>query len=194
VTDSHGETRTFLYSELSNISYPTVDPHPPVSTPVVSSRNVPGSAAAGPGPVAAGDSLIRLPEGTEIPVRNNGVLDACCLTDGAMSLGSIDADVKSADGKVLIPEGASVTMTTLHHSMVNGRVTLQFELGSADFNSRHYLVSSAKSALDEGAVVTFTGPAQGTPEAKVRGMWLHLDDHTYMGFKAATPTVFKLSQ
>jgi hypothetical protein len=78
--------------------------------------------------------------------------------------------------------------------MLDGRVTIQFELGSADFYDRHYLISSASSETDPGAVVTFSGAPEGSPEAKLRGLWVHVDDHTYMAFKTATPTIFKLSQ
>jgi hypothetical protein len=200
MTDSRGEAHTFLYSELANISYPQDVPAAPAQhgnqTQVPDSSTGGGSRAeaSSRSPAAAGGGPIQIHEGTELPVRNDGILDACCLIDGAMSLGTIDADVKDASGQVLIPAGANVTIITRHHRMVEGRVTLEFELGSADFYGRHYLVTSAKGALEPGAIVTFAGPKEGTPEAKVRGLWLHLDDQTYMGFKTATPTIFKPSQ
>ena len=191
VLSATGDPHTFLYAELADIIYGT--PDGTTSFAGAATTESPGGDNKPRAAMAAG-GVITLPEGTEVPVRNNGVLDACCLPLDSISLGIIDAAVKSADGKVVIPEGANVTMVVRDKKMLDGRVTMTLELGSADFDNRHYLVLSAKGNLQPGAVVTFSGPQEGSAEAKLRGMWLHLDDRTYMGFKTATPTIFKLSQ
>lgn len=200
LSNNTGDPHTFLYTELADISYGGSDGATsfagPASTAAAESTAAGDKTASSGLKVAAVSSgtAIQLPEGTELPVRNNGVLDACCLPMDSIALGVMDADVKNAEGRVLVPEGANVTLLVRDKKMVDGRVTMTFELGSADFDNRHYLISSAKGNLAPGAVVTFSGPQEGTPEAKLRGLWLHLDDRTYMGFKTATPTIFKLSK
>jgi hypothetical protein len=181
---SAGEARTFLDSEISDMKIGTQGDVTSFSPGAVTRSH--GSADAA--------TAIRLPEGTEIPVRNNGVLDACCMPINSIALGVMDADVKSADGRVLVPNGANVTILVRDKKMVDGRVTMEFELGSADFDNQHYLVSSEKGGNEPGAVVTFVGAQEGSAEAKIRGLWVHLSDRTYMGFKAATPTVFTPSK
>ncbi|HEY5381479.1 MAG TPA: hypothetical protein VIJ65_04440, partial [Acidobacteriaceae bacterium] len=142
---------------------------------------------------APASNLIRIPEGTELPVRTRGFLDSCCLAPNALSLGVLDADVKGPGGKVVLPAGANVTIQLVEEKNVDGRITMTFELGSLDFGGRHYVIASAKGGLEPGARVTFTGAKAGTPEAKLRGLNVHLDNQSYMGFKAETPIVVTLS-
>ncbi len=184
VMSSAGEARTFLDSELSEIKVGTQADSTNFSPAAVTHASD-GQSHSSAGPA----TVIRLPTGTEIPVRNNGVLDACCVPINSIALGVMDADVKGPDGKVLIPNGANVTIMVRDKKRVDGRVTMEFELGSADFDNQHYLVSSEKGMTEPGAVVTFVGAQQGSEEAKIRGLWVHLSDRTYMAFKAATPTL-----
>jgi hypothetical protein len=188
LTTPSGETKTFLNSEITAIQVGTqgdVTNFSPAAVTRPSDSQARGSASPA--------TVIRIPQGTEIPVRNNGVLDACCLPINSIALGVMDGDVKSADGKVLVPNGANVTIMVRDKKRVEGRVTMEFELGSADFDNQHYLVSSEKGT-EPGAVVTFVGAQEGSQEAKIRGLWVHLSDRTYMAFKAATPTVFTPSK
>lgn len=201
ITGIGGDTHTFLYTELSHIEYGA--PDNPTGTPVTatpatdsgasnktgSSRPTPSGAATIP---ASG--VIQFPEGTEFPVRTNGFLDSCCVPIGANSLGLMDADVKDSKGNVLIPQGASVVIVVREEKKVDGVISMTFELGSADFEGRHFLISSAKGGLEPGARVTFTGAREGSAEAKSHGVHVHLEDQTYMGFKAETPVNLRVSQ
>ena len=184
---SAGEAKTFLDSEITDMK---------IGTEGDVTNFAPEAVTRSPGQSHSSGvaTVIRIPEGTEIPVRNNGVLDACCLPIDSIALGVMDADVKSPDGRVLVPNGANVTILVRDKKRVDGRVTMDFELGSADFDNQHYLVSSEKGGNQPGAVVTFVGAQEGSAEAKIRGLWVHLGDHTYMGFKAATPVVFTPSK
>jgi hypothetical protein len=105
----------------------------------------------------------------------------------------MDSDVKSADGKVVIPAGANVAFAVREKKEVSNRLEMDLEIASADFNNRHYVVSSAKSGTDPGAIAVFTGPETGSKEALARGAAVHIDSDSVMTFKAETPIVFRLS-
>ena len=201
LTDSSGESRVFLYTELSDIEYgapeaPTANTAGSAGQSAVPSAGTGRSNSSGRSGTAsarAANGTVQFPIGTEIPVRGRGVFDSCCMPAGSIALGVTDADVKGPDGKVAIPEGANVTIITREVKIADGYVQMQFELGSADFNDQHYVISSAKGGLEPSAVVTFLGAKYGSPEAKAKGLHIHLEDQTYMGFKAVTPTLLKPS-
>ncbi len=189
ITDAENETKTFLFNEISKVD--------DASSAAASGNTPKPTAPAGAVVKEVSQSLpdgksIEIAAGVEIPVRSNGLLDACCMGDDSIALGNIDSDVKGQDGHIMIPTGANVTILVRHHEMRDSRVTLVFELGSADFNGSHYVVSAASGKQDEGAMVTFSGAQEGSPEARTRGIWLHLEDRSFMGFKTVSPTVFKL--
>jgi hypothetical protein len=198
VTNSAGDTHTFLYSELLDIRYGDTGTQPGSSPSAASGAapatgDMPGGSASNSAPVAATD-LIQLPAGTVLQITNDGMLDSSFVPDGAIALARMDEAVKTPDGKVLIPAGASVTLTVRSKRVVDDQVEMEFEVGSADFSNRHYLVASAKGNTSPGAVVTFRGAKRGSPEARLRGLEVHLDDHSLMTFKVETPTVFRISQ
>jgi hypothetical protein len=196
-----GNPRTFLYTELGgpvqygspNAPDTTSQPTAPASSGSsvtqgqnatdrpATSKPIEVAAAVTPG----GD--ISFPTGTEFPVRITGFLDSCCLPAGTLTLGRMDADLKGSNGKIAIPAGSNVVFNIASTGKVDGRVTMVFEISSADFGGRHYIV-------DTGAEVTFTGPKEGTPAAKTQGLNIHLQDQTYMGFKAVKPVTFRLSK
>jgi hypothetical protein len=196
VTSPTGDTHTYLYDELADIKYGAPENPANVSVPGSGSPSAGKSAsglAAPAGGVATGDSVIQFPVGSAFPVRTRGFLDSCCVPVGALSLGVLDADVKLG-GKVAIPAGTNVTMELVDTKTVDGRTSMIFQLGSADFGNRHYLFTTAKGGLEPGAVVTFTGAKDGSQEAKAHGLTVHLDDQSFMAFKAASPVILKASQ
>ncbi len=195
ITSPTGDTHTYLYDELADIKYGQPEntatpstPGPDPQTPEKSSTSPESSARD----FKATDSVIQFPAGTEFAVRTSGFLDSCCVPLGALSVGILDVDVKLG-GKVEIPGGSNLTMEMLETKTVDGRTSMTFQLASADFGNRHYLFSSAKAG-EPGAVVTFTGAKDGSAEAKQRGVNVHLDDNSYMEFKAASPIVLRASQ
>lgn len=198
LTGSGGDTHTFLYTELADIKYGAPsDPAGPSGSVAPASAsaagNAPGTQPTASRPVTAAEA-IQLPPGTTVPVLNNGLVDSSFVPAGAITLGRTDSDVTAPGGKVLIPAGANVTITVREKKVVAGRMEMEFELGSADFYDHHYLVSSAKGSLEPGAVVTFQGAQASSPEARLRGENVHLDDGSLMEFKTATPTIFRPSQ
>jgi hypothetical protein len=186
VASQGGEARTFLFSDLSEMKVGATDPKtgPPV-TP---------ATPASPPPVPAGGELFGQPPGTQFAIRSNGFLDSCCLRLADIELGILDADIKSAQGVVMIPKGANVTFTVRDQSTANGRLSMMFELTSADFSGNHYTIASANGDSQPGPVMTVTGATEGSPEAAVRGKTIHLEDNSAMMFRAATPVIFKLSR
>ncbi len=200
VTGAAGDTHTFLYTELTDIQDGA--PETPAATTTGTGQSdtstsaktgSPGGAANGKVAVS-GTGTLQFPAGAEFPVRTSGFLDSCCVPPNAVSLGVIDGDVKDSSGKVVIPAGANVTITLLEDRKTDGRLSMIFELGSADFNGHHYVISSTKGGTEPGIRVTFTGAKEGSPEATARGTNIHLEDQSFMGFKAETPVIFKISQ
>lgn len=198
LTSSSGDTHTYLYGELTDIKY-GLPANPTDSKPA---PQAPASGASGPSPASVGSAsvpvpaspLIEFPAGTEFPVRSNGFLDSCCVPITGLALGVMDAAVKSPAGKVLVPEGANVTIELLEERQADGRTSMVFELASADFDGRHYVITSAKGGLEPGIRAIFTGAKDGTPEAKAHGLNVHVEDHAYMPFKAESTVLMKLSQ
>ncbi|HVZ18841.1 MAG TPA: hypothetical protein VG897_17120 [Terriglobales bacterium] len=184
MTSSGGFVRTFLESDLSDIKYG------PSSSPTAA-RTPAKSAATAP---SAADRVIRFEKGTEFPVRSVGFLDSSSVAAGSILVGMTDADVKNPSGKVVIPAGANVTFGLLEDKKVDGRILLSFELDSADFDGRHYVITSAAGKLGPGITAAFTGAKEGSPEAQARGLNVHLDDQSYMDFRAAMPVTFTLSE
>lgn len=196
-----GNPRTFLYTELSgpvqygsentpDVTGPSAGQGSSGSSSTQGQSQADRSAASKPIEVAAAFSPggdISFATGTEFPVRITGILDSCCLPRGTMTLGRMDADLKGPDGRIAVPAGSNVVFNIASTERVDGRTTMVFELSAADFGGRHYIV-------DDGADVTFTGPKAGTPAAKAQGLNVHLQDQTYMGFKAVKPVTFRLSK
>ncbi len=198
VTGIGGETHTYLYSELADIKYGSPDDNSGsetattrTSAPVASSTASAGTAS----PVAAGQAVaMEFPAGTAFAVRTNGFLDSCCVPEGANSLGVIDSDVRSGDGKRVLPAGASVTMVLVESRKVDGRQTMTFELGSADFGGSHYVINATKGGNTEGARITYNAAKEGTREGTERGLNIHIDDGAFMGFKALNAVTIRPSQ
>jgi hypothetical protein len=190
ITGAAGDTHTFLYSELKDIKYGAPNS---------------GATAAGQAPAAADQSAspastvpvsgetVVIPAGMEVPVRTRGFLDSCCGALGGLSLGTTDFDVR-VGGKVVIPEGASVTMERVDNKAVDGQISLTFELRSADFQNHHYVFESSESAAPAGLLISYKGAKSGSAEAKARGMNVHLESQTFMGFKATVPVTLKRSE
>ncbi len=193
-----GNPRTFLYTELRGpVQYGS--PNPPDISPAgpspSGSANAQGQSLDSRPPskpvevtaafAPSGD--ISFPTGTEFPVRITGFLDSCCLPVGTMTLGRMDADLKGSNGKVAIPAGSNIVFDIVSTEREAGQSVVVFRISAADFGGHHYIV-------DPGAEVTFTGPKAGTPAAKLQGTTIHLQDQTYMGFKAVKPVAFRLSK
>jgi hypothetical protein len=177
LTGPSGDAHTFLMADLSDMHLSTAGekttPAPPQP----------------PTPLPAGGELFEQPQGTQFAVRSNGFLDSCCLRLNDIQLGVLDADIKSPKGVILIPQGANVTFTVKDQQTTGGRLSMTFELSTADYGGHHYRITS-------GAVMTVTGEkdvAAYTGEAAARGKSIHLEDNSAMLFKAATPITFKLS-
>ena len=198
---SDGYPRTFLYTELAGpVQYGP--PDAPDSEASSSAQSASGSSSTqgqsvanrlpGSKPVEVSASFsaggdISFPAGTEFPVRITGFLDSCCLPVGTMTLGRMDADLTTPNGIVAVPAGANVVFDIVGNGKVDGRTTMIFRISTADFGGNHYIIK-------EGAEVTFTGPKEGTPAARAQGLNVHLQDGTFMGFKAVKPVLFRLSR
>lgn len=193
VTGQGGDTHTFLYSELTD--YKLGAPAAPQAGAQTGTQ--PGTAApvlaTTSGSPGSPSASIQLPQGAVLPVVAKSFVDSSYAPDGAVGLGTMDSDVKSADGKVLIPAGANIAFGVREKKKVSNRLEMDLEIASADFNNHHYVVSSLKSGTDPGAIATFTGPEAGSKEALSRGEAVHIDSDSVMTFKAETPIVFKLS-
>jgi len=195
VSGPGGFVRTFLESELSDIKY--APSNSPLDSPGGYHKG--GSPGTSDKPAAAAapsavDRVIEFAKGAEFPIRSVGFLDSSSISPGAIFVGVTDADIKSRDGKVLIPQGANVTFGLLDNKKIDGHISMSFELDSADFDGRHYVVLPAAGKLGPGITAAFAGAKEGSPEARERGLNVHLDDQYYMEFRAAVPVTFRLSK
>jgi hypothetical protein len=138
--------------------------------------------------------VIEFAKGAEFPIRSIGFLDSSRVLPGATFVGVTDADGKSPAGKVLIPEGANVTFGLLENKKVDGRISMSFELDTADFDGRHYVISSAAGKPGPNITVAFAGAEESSHDATVRGLNVHLDDQYHMDFWAAVPVTLSLSE
>jgi hypothetical protein len=183
VTAPSGDVHTFLLTELSDMHISTGGEKTAPATPTT-------NESRSPTPLPAGGDLFEQPHGTQFEIRNNGFLDSCCLRINDIELGVFDADIRNPKGAVMIPKGANVTFIVKDQGTTGGRLSMTFELSSADYGGHHYLITP-------GAVVTVTGEKDVvayTKEAAARGKPIHLDDNSALLFKAATPITFKLSK
>lgn len=183
LTDAGGAVHTFLMTDLTGMRYTAAGPKTaPPTTPAFGSSTPPT-------PLPAGGELFGQPRGTQFAVRSNGFLDTCCVRLNDIELGFLDADIKGPGGGVMIPKGANVTFMVKDQSIVGGRLSMTFELTTADYGGHHYMITP-------GAVMTVTGEknvAAYTGEALPVGKRIHLDDNSALSFTAATPITFKLS-
>jgi hypothetical protein len=174
VTGSSGDVHTFLLTELVDQTAPSA----PATT-----------SSTSPTPLPAGGNLFEQPQGTQFVIRNNGFLDSCCVRLNDIELGILDEDIKGPHGVILIPQGANVTFTVKEQKNAGGRLSMTFELSTADYGGHHYLITP-------GTVMTITGEKESPAYAgqpMPRGKPIHLEDRSAMLFKAATAVVFKLS-
>jgi hypothetical protein len=138
-----------------------------------------------------GAPILRIPAGTPIAVRASELIDSCCAPIGTIEVGVSDADVKGPDGKVLIPQGANLTFVVRDRQMTEGSDTLQFELGSADFANRHYLISSAQGGHEPGAVLTISSSRNPAAGSDTSAKTIHLYYGSLMDFRTETPVTMK---
>jgi hypothetical protein len=192
LTGPNGDSHTFLNAELSNIQFASAEPPPGnAGAPPPVPEQPPAQSAASPltnSPAAAANTL---PAGTEFRLRSQGFLDSCCVPVGALATGTADSDVKSAGGQIAIPAGANMLFELKDTKMVDGRVTMTFDLVSADFGGHHYRIISAEGELAVGAQLVVAGAKENSQESKERGMNVHLDAGAIVVFKAVTPVAVR---
>ncbi len=70
---------------------------------------------------------------------------------------------------------------------------MSFELRSADFRITTMSSSLRRGGAAAGLLINFKGAKSGSAEAKARGLNVHLESQTFMGFKATTPVTLKRS-
>ena len=191
LTSVDGAPHTYLWTEIKKISYS--DPDPAQSGGSASSLHFPVASGtspvrsgSSPGPirtdvVAPADGVLQFAAGTEFPIRSDGFIDSCCAPINSTVVGLLDKDMKNGKGQVVIPEGTTFVIILVEEKVVDGRRAMTFALASADFGGRHYGITATNGPTESGALVTFTGAKSGTPEATLRGLSIHLDDHSFMG-------------
>lgn len=194
LADSDGGVHTFLFSEIADMKEVLNGngrPGPSGSTASGGSDRpgTGGPAEKSQSSVGAAGAIV-LPSGTAFPVVTSWMIDTCCMPEGFYAPGTVDEDV-SVGGKVVIPQGASVTTVVADKKTADGRKSIRFEVGAVEFGGHHYTIESGKGGLEQGLTVSYTGAKEGSPEAKVHGLEVHVDSGSLMEFKAVSPTVVK---
>jgi hypothetical protein len=178
--ESDGHVQTFLLSDLSSLRY---------GEPAVGTDTAPVAVATPPLlPVSKSEvSLVQIPAGTDIFVRTSRFIDSCCAPISSLQTGVIDSDVRDARGKLLIPQGANVIFIVRDQEIAGGQLTMQFELGSADFRNRHFVTASSGDDGKSGAFALVTGSKDsGRKEGS-----LHIEENSAVKFHTKKPFVMK---
>jgi hypothetical protein len=194
MTGPGGNVRTFLTSEIANISYdspkgaadedadappsPPSSPAPPARTDVVIPAN----------------GVLQFPAETQFSLISEGFIDSCCAPVNFSVVGLLARDVKNAKGEVVIPEGSTFVIVLADEKTIDGQLQMTFALASAQFGGRQYRITSSTGRTETGALATFTGARAGTAEAAKRGLSIHIEDRALMDFKAVNPVIFKAIQ
>ena len=109
---------------------------PPAAAPTMS-----GSTAPTPPPTAT----YELPSGTRISVRSNEAIDSARASEGQTFSAEVTDDVRNAEGKVLIPDGAHaqiVIRSAAAGGKFKGQADLILDLATVSVDGKQYAVST----------------------------------------------------
>jgi hypothetical protein len=84
------------------------------------------------------DQFDSIPAGTQIRVRNNQTIDAHNRADNRVYTGTVDRDVLSQNGTVIIPRGSNAELIVNN----TGDNTMSVDLESVTVNGRRYMVAA----------------------------------------------------
>ncbi len=171
-----GEARTYPMSQVASVQYtgaPTQTaatqqpsspaPPPPSPTPAPVSEPLPAppvqSAAPAPAPASAPIPtqapapppepvvIVRtIPVGTTISVRNNETIDSATAQVGQTFSGVVVSSVHDADGRVVIPSGASATLTVrsaTDQGKAQGQSDLAVDVSSVRIKGHQYRLDTS---------------------------------------------------
>jgi hypothetical protein len=144
-----GGTRTIAMKDVRRVDYgekPTPAPAsaaaPPAAEPTHEEHYHP--------PAAAVQSRTRvLPAGTQLPVRVEETIDSGKAVEGQTYASEIAADVRDADGAVLIPRGSNaqiVIVSTSKGGKILGASDLVLDLKSVSIEGQQYLLDTVDLA------------------------------------------------
>jgi len=147
-------TRTIAMNQVKSIEYDD-------AAPADASAPAPAAAPAQPAPAASKTLKHRehyhpqesavttttseLPAGTEISVRNEETIDSGKAAEGQTYPAEVTADVRDADGKVVIPSGANAQIVIRSASKggkIRGASDLVLDLASVGVDGRQYKLST----------------------------------------------------
>ena len=122
----------------------------PATSPDESARNQPAPAPASdvrhrPDESAVQTKTFEIPSGTRISVRNDQLIDSSQAVVGQTHAAQVTTDVRSRNGKVVIPRGARAQLVIKSASKggrIQGAADLVLALKSVSIGGRQYLVKT----------------------------------------------------
>jgi hypothetical protein len=84
--------------------------------------------------------------GTQIPIRTSESIDARSPSDSRIYRGVVDRDVRSEDGRVMIPSGSNAELILRNSS----RDEVVLDLESVDVRGQRYVVSTENESVQAG--------------------------------------------
>lgn len=85
-----------------------------------------------------GDQFDSIPAGTQVRVRTSQAIDAHDRADGRVYTGTVDRDVTSQNGTVIIPRGSNAELIVNN----TGSNSMSVDLESVTVNGRRYMVAA----------------------------------------------------
>jgi hypothetical protein len=158
INPDSGGTRTIAMQDVRRIDYGET----PTTATTAPPATAPATAAPPPPPpqptheehehatAAAIKSVTRiLPVGTEIPVRTEEAIDSSKAVEGQVYAAEISADIRDADGAVVIPRGANAQMvikSAKHGGKFHGADDLVLDMKSVSIEGQQYRLDTAEIA------------------------------------------------
>ena len=96
------------------------------------------TASAQPYPEARSTNSETIPAGAEVRVRTAGPIDARDTSDRRIYTGTVESDVISPDGRVVIPRGANAELTIIN----TGNRDMAIDMESVSVEGRRYMVDA----------------------------------------------------
>jgi hypothetical protein len=153
ITGDDSVTHAYPMSQVRSVEYGDAAPAAAASTPGAAptmAKAAPRKPAheehAHPTEAAVTSTTRTLAAGTEISVRSEEAIDSATAVEGQTFAAEVSDDVKDADGKVVIPDGANaqiVIRSATTSGKIKGQADLILDLASVSIGGKRYALSTA---------------------------------------------------
>jgi hypothetical protein len=140
-----GGTRTVLTKDIKSLDYGDAAAGNKPSSGGGAAEREPREPRARPVKAAIQTTTFVIPAGTEVPVRNDETIDSSTASEGQTYAAEVTADIRDANGAVVIPSGANAQLVIKSASKggrFRGQSDLVVDLQSVSVEGQQYAVNS----------------------------------------------------